>query len=132
MGDRVRVHLNILIKDRQKVLDKFGLQAFDYEKQNGDILYVIMEDVNYAGWTELEELAEEIDFVGDHDSGYDFGRYVFSSVGSTNLLGLEAGRKSGFVVKMKRNNGHLEYNLNITEVLQYCDQYKKFMGVDPF
>ena len=133
MSDRVRVYLNILIKDRQKVLDKFNLSSFDYEDQNGDILYVIMEDVNYAGWTELEQLAEEIDFVGAHDSGYDFGSFVFSSVDSTELLGLESGRGRGkFVVRMKRNNGHLEYNLNLTDIIKYCDQYKKFMGSDPF
>lgn len=134
MGDRTTVEMIIKKKDRELVLDKFGLQEFYDElvlEGKDDLLEVIMIDVNYAGWTELEELCQHMDFVGRHEAGATYGAFVFSSVGSTELLGLETGHEGGFVVHFhKKSGGELAFNM--PEIQEYSRQYKLFTGEEPF
>lgn len=132
MGDRTTVELTIRNQDRELVLNKFGLQEFyDEVPGEGDLLEITMIEVNYAGWDKLDELSQHMDFIGSHESGDTYGRFVFCSVGTTELLEVETGHEGGFVMHfIKSPSG--EFLCDTSKVQEYSRQYKQFMGTEPF
>ena len=130
MGDRVSVQITVNVKDKDRVVSQLG-GVFETEvllKNNKVELW--FDEVNHGGFSELVELAKEIDFVGWSGAGGNFGAFVFCSVGSTGLSTVECSHEGhGFVVYYDMKTKQPS-QADIKNIEVYIDKYNKFMEVE--
>ena len=131
MGDRVNVTITVNAKDKDKVITQLGGGYFgDVTPLENNKVELWFEEVNYGGFSELEELAKEIDFVGWSAPGGSFGAYVFCSVDSTELITVESSHEgTGFVVYYDMKTKQPS-QADLENIEMYIDDYNKFMEVE--
>ena len=131
MGDRVSVQITVNAEDQDKVITQFGypvdgaILTIDNNK-----VEIWFDEVNHGGFSELAELAKEIDFVGWSGAGGNFGAFVFCSVGSTELSTVECSHEGhGFVVYYDMKTKQPS-QADIKNIEMYIDKYNKFMEAE--
>lgn len=85
MGDRCYMSIEFRAKDKKKVMKAFGLEDEWVTWDNPDnkkVLAFSVDEINYAGETQRQELAEAgVPFMGMHGSGCAYGHGLFAACG---------------------------------------------------